>query len=184
VTNTWGVTVRTFFLPTPHRISFLASTDRIRLQIFFLPYLERLRAINTRCHALSHPSHLLVATVVFESSVTTSVSPSRCHSEPRVSFGPSSASFSREVSSSCSALPPRVFLSLNRARERGYARSGHGVAVFARRRRFFLAVAASSNRGPSDLGSTVQIRSYRFVAILLKSPSLFLETNPWSMAYS
>jgi hypothetical protein len=72
--------------------------------------LERLRAINTRCHALPHPSHLLVATVVLESSVTTSVSPSRRHSEPRASFGRSSALFSREVSSSCSALPPRVFL--------------------------------------------------------------------------
>jgi hypothetical protein len=125
----WAHVSDAFLLPTPHPISFLASTDQIHLQIFFLPYLERLRAINTRCQALPHPSHLLVATVVLESSVTVSVSPSHRHSEPRASFGPPSALFSCEVSSSCSALPPHVFLSLNRARERGNARSGNGAAV-------------------------------------------------------
>jgi hypothetical protein len=139
-----------------------------------------------RSHAEPNRTHLVLVSVivVLESSVAASRSPSRRHSKLRVSFGPSSAPFSREVSSSCSALPPRVFLSLNHAREHGNARSSQGAAVFAHRRRFFPAVAASNNRGPSDLGLTVQIRSYRFVAILLKSPSLFLKTNPRSMAYS
>jgi hypothetical protein len=40
--------------------------------------------------------------------------------------------------------------------------SDHGIAMFARRLWSFPTIAVSSDRGPSDLGSTVQIRRYRF----------------------
>jgi hypothetical protein len=57
------------------------------------------------------------------------VSPSRRLSEPHASLGSSSAPFSREVSSSCFALPPGTFYLLNDARKRGIACSGNGVAA-------------------------------------------------------
>jgi hypothetical protein len=182
-------------MPRAHTSGPSSSPCRIRFLSLLLPIESASKSSSFliwsafrlyRSHAEPNRTHLILVSVVvvLESSVATSRSPSRRHSEPRVSFGPSSALFSREVSSSCSALPPRVFLSLNRAQESGNARSSHGVIVFAHRRRFFPAVTANSNRGPYDLGLTVQIRSYRFVAILLKSPSIFLKTNPRSMAYS
>jgi hypothetical protein len=51
------------------------------------------------------------------------------HPELYAVFGPSSAPFSREVSSSCSALPSRAFLSLNHARNRALTFSGDGAAA-------------------------------------------------------
>jgi hypothetical protein len=54
----------------------------------------------------------------------------------------------------------------------------HGAAAFARRRRSFPAVAVSSDRGPSDLGSTVQIRRYRFTWIFAEETPHFFILEP------
>jgi hypothetical protein len=54
----------------------------------------------------------------------------------------------------------------------------HGAAAFARRRRSFPAVAVSSDRGPSDLGSTVQIRRYRFAWIFAEETPHFFILEP------
>jgi hypothetical protein len=113
-----------FLKPTPSSLSKITdavSDSQSRLSLFLSAF--GLYKPN-RTHLV-----LVVVVVVLESSVTASRSPSRRHSEPRVSFGPSPAPFSREVSSSCSVLPPRVFLSLNRARNRVFTFSGDGAAA-------------------------------------------------------
>jgi hypothetical protein len=56
--------------------------------------------------------------------------------------------------------------------------SDHGATAFARRQRSFPAVTVSSDRGPSDLGSTVQIRRYRFDWIFAKETPHFFILEP------
>jgi hypothetical protein len=103
-------------------------------------------------------------------------------------FGPSSAPFLREVSSSCSVLLPRVFLSLNHTWNRVIVISGDGAAAD-----IAVGVVFRLERRPAHPGSiwTVHFESngpdlkisFRLY-ILLKRPCVFQLCNPQSKAYS
>jgi hypothetical protein len=134
VTNTTGPLVMAFFFfSMPRPISFLVSTDRILSSQSFpsligssLGYISRARTpfclhpTLSRCQQSSRD-----ATASLELYHATTVRHPELYAVP----GPSSAPFSREVSSSCSVLPPRVFLSLNHAWNRAFAFSGDGAAA-------------------------------------------------------